>query len=197
MIYLTQIFIGKSHAARMRLSDAYAWHKRLWDAFPGRNSEKRDFLYRIDNRDDTFRILVLSKVVPTLQNWGSWECKQIRNEYLSCRFYSFQLKANPTMRRASDRRRLGLFSENMLRDWMDRKALENGFSILENTLVIGAPINETFNKNGYSGILVSVDFRGVLEVIEPEKFKRCFFNGIGSAKAFGFGLLSIIPFIKQ
>jgi CRISPR system Cascade subunit CasE len=38
-----------------------------------------------------------------------------------------------------------------------------------------------------------VEFEGVLTVTNPADFHRTFTLGIGSAKAFGFGLLVIAP----
>jgi CRISPR-associated protein Cas6/Cse3/CasE subtype I-E len=36
-----------------------------------------------------------------------------------------------------------------------------------------------------------VDYEGVLEVTDREKFRHAFYNGIGSAKSMGFGMLII------
>jgi len=51
-----------------------------------------------------------------------------------------------------------------------------------------------FSKNGQSGAgqrLHSVLFEGMLRVLEPESFAAAVRSGIGSGKAFGFGLLSL------
>ena len=49
------------------------------------------------------------------------------------------------------------------------------------------------SKPGCGGAFVSVLFEGVLEVSNPALFKTGAANGIGSGKAFGFGLLSFAP----
>ncbi len=41
--------------------------------------------------------------------------------------------------------------------------------------------------------LFSVRYDGTLKVTDPEKFKKIIAGGIGSGKAFGFGLLSVAP----
>jgi CRISPR-associated protein Cas6/Cse3/CasE subtype I-E len=43
------------------------------------------------------------------------------------------------------------------------------------------------------GTLSAVEFKGVLEVTEPEEFIKTFRKGVGSTKAFGFGLLALAP----
>ncbi len=192
-MHLTQIQIHKQAAARKQLSDSYAWHLALWEAFPGRPDDDRDFLFRIDDRHPEFRVLLLSSHEPTCQPWGRWESKPVRDGFLSCQHYAFQLKANPTMRRCEDRRRLGIYAEDRLTEWMQRKAEHNGFAVNKESLVVGAPIDEVFIRDGRRGKHVSVDFKGYLTVTNREAFRTAFERGIGSAKAFGFGLLMLQP----
>lgn len=51
-------------------------------------------------------------------------------------------------------------------------------------------MNISKNKD-FSAVFNSILFSGTLIVQDPEKFKKTIENGIGSAKGFGFGLLSI------
>ncbi len=93
---LTRIALGKSQGATLNLSDSYAWHQMLWQAFPGQDEdgESRDFLFR---------------------------------------------------------------------------------------------------KKGRRSKLVAVDFSGMLTVTDRDAFMYAFNNGIGTAKAFGFGMLMLQP----
>ncbi len=193
MKYLTRIRIGKTQAARAKLSDSYAWHTALWTAFPSRDGHMRGFLFRVDDRRTCFEALLLSEDEPVAPQWGTWEPKQIAPSFLDHNAYRFQLRANPTMRRSSDRRRLGIYAEPRLREWMLRKAEGGGFRIADGTLGIGAPIDDTFIRSGRRGKHVAVDFSGALTVIDRETFRHAFGRGIGSAKAFGFGMLMLVP----
>lgn len=193
MSYLTRIRIGKTQAARAALGDSYAWHRALWTAFQGRDGERRDFLFRVDDQRDRFEALLLSPALPEAPLWGLWETKEIPETFLEHATYRFQLRANPTMRRNSDRRRLGIFQEPALRDWILRKAEQNGFGVRRETLVVSAPMTETFLRNGRRGKHVSVDFSGGLSVTDRGRFRDAFAMGIGSAKAFGFGMLVLAP----
>ena len=76
---------------------------------------------------------------------------------------------------------------------MARKANDHGFTIEPGTLTFSAPIDEAFVREGHRGKHISVDFRGVLHVMAPDIFNAAFQNGIGPAKAFGFGLLMLDP----
>lgn len=48
-------------------------------------------------------------------------------------------------------------------------------------------------KSGQGQRLRSVRYDGTLSVTDPVKFHQTLCSGIGPAKAFGFGLLSIAP----
>jgi len=190
---LTQILVDKAEAASLRLSDGYAWHQALWRAFPGRDGQARDFLFRVDDRESRFRVYLLSAVPPTPPRWGQWSTKCVAPGFLSHDRYVFQVKANPTMRRSSDRRRLGICRDDRLREWMARKAAANGFAVVPDSLRLSPPIEEVFVCRGRRGKHVAVEFSGLLAVTDRSGFHCAFQAGIGSAKAFGFGLLMLRP----
>jgi CRISPR system Cascade subunit CasE len=52
-------------------------------------------------------------------------------------------------------------------------------------------------ERGLKERLRSVRYEGVLEVIDPTSFKETLIRGIGSGKAFGFGLLSVAPLPEE
>ncbi len=193
MIWLAQALVPKREAAARKLRDSYAWHQAIWTAFPGRDGQPREFLFRLDDRGPAFRLLVLSAQRPTPPQWGRWQVKSVADSFLEHDRYRFQLKANPTMRRREDRRRIALYDEAKLREWMRRKAEQAGFRIADDSLVVGAPMDETFVRDHRRGKHVAVDFQGLLRVTDRERFQHAFLHGIGSAKAFGFGLLLLQP----
>lgn len=193
MSCLSRILVHKQEAAQADLRDSYAWHQALWKAFPGKDGQTRDFLFRIDAEHPDFRVLLLSREEPVAPTWGRWQTKPVANTFLEHETYRFQLKANPTMRRSADKRRLGIYAEDRLREWMARKAEQNGFAVAAETLLVGAPIEEAFVREKRRGKHLAVDFRGVLRVADRAAFKQAFHAGIGSAKSFGFGLLMLEP----
>ncbi len=193
MKYLTRITLGRSQAACLNIADSYAWHRRLWEAFPGRDGESRDFLFRTDDIGRDLRVFLLSETAPVPPVWGHWEPRRIADSFLDHEAYRFQLRANPTMRRGSDGRRLAIYAEDRLREWILRKARQGGFDVQPESLVVGAPLDEYFFKNGRRGKHVSVDFQGLLTVENRRAFAAAFQAGIGAAKAFGFGLLMLQP----
>ena len=148
--------------------------------------------------------------------------KEIVPSFLAHRHYAFDLRANPvkslvrrgpngeTMYRANGKRKSGkrvpLVNLDELRAWLIRKGnsrcrdkdsgQENpgGFRIVEEKPLEISPMTEShFRKKGQTAFHGGVQFRGILEVTDREKFIDTYHTGIGSAKGFGFGLLLLAP----
>jgi CRISPR system Cascade subunit CasE len=74
-----------------------------------------------------------------------------------------------------------------------RKTGQCGFSTDEAALRTFSQGRDYFERQGIRGLHSAVEHRGVPQGTDPAKFRESFSNGIGSAKAFGFGLLVIAP----
>ena len=148
--------------------------------------------------------------------------KEISPSFLSHQYYAFDLRANP-VKAAVQRdnngeqvignngkrkrgKRVPLVKPDELRAWLVRKAevrsrdtetgldLPGGFRIVEEKpLEISPMVESHFRKKGQAGYHGGVQFRGILEVTDREKFIESYQSGIGSAKGFGFGLLLLAP----
>jgi CRISPR system Cascade subunit CasE len=206
MTYITEVTLDFATAARKGLRDTYDWHQAVWKAFPGRDGEKRDFVTRLDQHGKSFRLLIVSPVQPTRPEWCSseenWKSRPIPEAYFGRTRYAFQLCANPTKKvikeiepgtRTKNGRRVPLTKREDLVEWITRKGVQGGFVVDEATLRSFSRGREYFNKNGRAGLHSAVEFQGVLEVNDPVKFYETFAQGVGPAKAFGFGLLVIAP----
>jgi CRISPR system Cascade subunit CasE len=130
----------------------------------------------------------------------------------------FRLRANPTKRVAEKNKalggvmagkRVGVLSETEQIRWLLRKGEVGGFRIpgawvdakhpqtgepiqLPNFRVDVVPEGRDRNgKPGHEGVFIAVRFEGVLEVTDRDQLQKTVSEGVGSAKAFGFGLLSL------
>ena len=105
-------------------------------------------------------------------------------------------------------KRVPLVKPEELHDWLIRKGkvrcrdqetgldIPGGFRIVETKerpLEISPMAESYFRKKGQTGYHGGVQFRGILEVTDSEKFVETYQSGIGSAKGFGFGLLLLAP----
>ena len=131
----------------------------------------------------------------------------------------FFLRANPTQARkgrgepataqlegeafrARRGRRVAILSEPERLRWLDRKGALHGFRVVERDVRAGGethpwPALQTKNTHtalwGRNGLVRhdGVDFEGLLEITDVDRFAETLRAGIGSAKAFGYGLLSV------
>ncbi|MGQ9604547.1 MAG: type I-E CRISPR-associated protein Cas6/Cse3/CasE [bacterium] len=89
---------------------------------------------------------------------------------------------------------------DQLADWLLERAAKNGFRIHEDSLEI-TPGYVNFSKglpeHQRSYRLRSVTYRGILEVTDPNLFRKAITAGIGPGKGFGFGLLSVYPISRK
>lgn len=214
-LYLSEITIRDETAARLMPRDCYGWHKVLWKFFPSERGE-RDFLYRVDSVPRAIRLYIVSSrplLVPADLPGVLCRCKEIPESFLSHSDYRFKLRANPTRRVKVDARngqrkdkglRAPITEPNALAAWLRNKGDQGGFSIPrldrwpseECPLAICPEGRYAFRKPGFSAAHHSaIQFAGALHVEDPSSFRETFRKGIGSAKAFGFGLLLLQPII--
>lgn len=130
--------------------------------------------------------------------------------------FAFRLRANPTRRIGNKEdpmrgKRVELFREEEQIRWLLRKAKERekgipgGFDLLmedgHNGKYCSVKVRPEGKRIGRRGVVgeksttthLSVLFEGLLEVTDEKAFFHTICRGIGSAKAFGFGLLSLAP----
>jgi len=120
----------------------------------------------------------------------------------------FCLRANPTKKVGSslkteklaghkkNGKRIALIKEQEQIDWLQRKGAEGGFRVLSAIAIREDDLKHLSKGNKQQTgklSLLSVDFHGTLQVIDPERFLQTILSGIGPGKAFGFGLLILSP----
>jgi CRISPR system Cascade subunit CasE len=207
MSWLAKMLIEPELAAirHIEATDGYSWHQIAWQAFPGLDGQPRPFLSRLDSGPEGFTLLLLSRDhQPQRPDWcpeKCWAVKTISPSFLRYRHYRFDLRANPTRKVAKldatgehtkNGRRQPLTRIGEQTEWLKRKAEASGFNLIE-TPDIGFCQDQVFRKRNGHGIHTGVHFRGLLEVTGPVRFENAFYQGIGSAKGFGFGMLLLQP----
>lgn len=149
----------------------------------------------------------------------NWQNEDKSSKFTIGQQFRFRLRANPTFRAgkdspATDRgKRLAILDRAGQLAWLERKGVQAGFIIAP--LPEGAEWFDPFgdepearaqvhiiplgfcsgirNSTEYTMTIkhYSVQFDGILQVTDPEALVRAVESGIGSAKGFGFGLLSL------
>ena len=200
---LTQLtFNPRSAQARRDLADAYEMHRTLSRVFANTKSQPPwRFVWRQERDINPWTcptVLVQSRFV------GDWEVlkslpaylqnppktKSIDLErYVRAGKYRFRLVANPTVSRMGKRRGLTKTEEQI--QWLGRQGSNHGFTVTA-TVVSAADLFESKRKENAHITVQRVAFDGLLEVQQPERVRHVLLNGLGRAKAFGCGLLSLV-----
>lgn len=208
-MYLSQLILDpRSRSVMNDLADPYQLHRTLMVGFPPNLPKDERVLYRVEQQHKIpyLSILVQSGILP------DWHYLIERGYLLlpasvktfdlhpdTGQIFRFRLLANPTKRLKSNRDgngpRVGLLRSEEQLAWLERKASQNGFHVLDvQSLKIIQPEAIKHEKSKVHHInCEAVRFDGLLQVVNPELFSVGLVSGIGSGKGFGFGLLSLAP----
>lgn len=144
-------------------------------------------------------------------NPGVKDISALRDVLKVGQILAFRLQANPTRKIDTkstteggrrNGRRVPIRDEEGLYAWLLRKGDACGFALLEvstdcipNTLVRpGGLVRGVRSGNGKQQLtFAAVRFDGVLRITSLDRFRSALVGGIGTAKAYGHGLLSIAP----
>ena len=112
----------------------------------------------------------------------------------------------------SNGQRIPILDEGEQINWLKHKGTHHGFKLITLSSIQALPNVRTEDKGTIQGFkkikqhlerdkkkahkltFNGVLFEGVLEIVDDDEFYRALEDGIGSAKGFGFGLLSIAQF---
>lgn len=206
--------------SRLRFARAprqYDLHRALWKAFPKRAA--RPFLFRADDVEQgALRVLVQSSIEPEWARLGDVEAsgpKPYEPKPIAGSHFRFLLRANVTVSRkgrddprfadrdgaafrAARGLRVGVVRDEQRIAWLVRQGERAGFALATRaggTLVLrlGTPFVARWRREGLAARHDGIDFEGVLVVSDVERMTRAVAEGIGPAKAFGFGMLSLAP----
>ena len=144
------------------------------------------------------------------------KCKSVGEQYAAIadgQKLVFRLRANPTKRvgksdalakdkfkESKTRRRVELRTDEEKIEWLRRKGADAGFrlagvrikeSIANVAQIADGKIRSRRSEGEPPMTFGATTFEGVLEVTDAEKFRQSLKQGIGTGKAYGFGLLSV------
>lgn len=203
-MYLSRLILNpRSRAVQRDLASPHDLHRTIMGGFPDNlEAATERVLYRLDQmeRGNQIWLLVQSHLEP---DWSGLDVtylaqtdrdnpavKQFNLEPIPGQRLTFRLRANPTRRLvqpAGNGKRVGIYKVDEQIQWLNRKA-ENGGFVIESVL----PTQQQRADDRKRDLkFLSVQFDGILQVTDAEQFAMALANGIGSGKAFGFGLLSV------
>lgn len=203
-MYLSRLTLNRSRAAMLWLSNSYRVHQRL--AMACGNDPR--LLFRIETDEQKSQILVQTHNAPA---WNTAfdefdvllhepEHKAFTPALANEGLYRFRLRANPTAKKTFEKdngekhkTRLGIFKESDQIEWLKRKFSESGAELVNWRVNTHGMIysHKSPQKDKRTQVHYAVLFEGILKVINSEQLLQSLQTGIGPAKGYGFGLLSL------
>lgn len=203
MVYVSMLVLDpRCRQVQAELRDPYQMHRTLSKAFGDDKCVYKDArcLFRVDESDDGRRLyaLVQSKVQPDWERWHvprdylaeEPRVKEFEPLISAGQRLGFRLRANPTVKR--DGKRIGICDETERLAWLNRKAERSGFKVLSTVVSSDGKLKGS-GSDGQTTTFIAAVFNGALEVVDSSLFLDALEKGVGSAKGFGFGLLSVAP----
>ncbi|MGV8049188.1 MAG: type I-E CRISPR-associated protein Cas6/Cse3/CasE [Anaerolineaceae bacterium] len=208
-MYLSKILLDpSSKRVQNEISNRYELHRSLMSQFEDAKREEIGLLYRLEFANgyeyQPITLLVQTQVAPDWQLWEKYngpanqaEVKEFQVETTPGARYYFRLLANPTVKvkQADEKgKRLGLYQPTEQLEWLKRKSRLNGFLLEALNLTDKGMVESTKRDQGtvYHIKHLAILYEGILVVTDQYQFSNSLIRGIGSAKAFGFGLLSLV-----
>jgi len=203
-MYLSKLILNPhSRQVNIDKGDPYQLHRTLMCAFPPFDHEAERILFRLEGKLMD-RLLVQSTLEPdwsALQNnylLTTPETKQLGEfSFQHGQILRFRLRANPSKRDPQSHKRIGLYREEERIDWLRHKGKLHGFSFRDENIMLSSTFWREFNipskadNQKHRSTFNFVDFNGLLRVENPNSLKDTVLQGIGPAKGFGCGLLSL------
>ncbi|AYY13725.1 type I-E CRISPR-associated protein Cas6/Cse3/CasE [Actinobacteria bacterium YIM 96077] len=221
-MYLSRLIPDTTaHAFRRDYADIHQMHRTIMSGFPelpegSATREQHGVLWRLDHGNVGYTLYVQSRTQPNWDGFDQYlkrpadvrELSTTFDTLKSGRVLSFRLIANPTRRRKPEpgekRRadtRYSLKDPEEQISWLVNRGTQNGF-----TIPTGADARPDLAPSpcprltGYQGNgrhnKVTVDpvrFDGHLVITDPSAFVEALCAGIGPAKSYGCGLVTLAP----
>lgn len=186
--------LSRSDCKAMDLKDVYSLHKAIYSLFPEVPGQNRDFLFADKGGDFNGRkILILSEREPLSPEYGVLSSKPLPDQFLSFVHYGFEIVLNPTKRNFETGKIVSIRGKDDLLEWFTQRSGKHGFEVLPQSLQVEKLGVLKYHKNGKPCTHNTATFIGKLRVTDRDAFIQSFKQGIGRGKAFGFGLLQIVP----
>ncbi|MDT8915132.1 type I-E CRISPR-associated protein Cas6/Cse3/CasE [Amycolatopsis sp. PS_44_ISF1] len=216
-MFLTKMQINpRRRGAQKLLSSPQAMHAAVFAAFPdARPTDDGRVLWRVDTHG-SHRVLLfitspdkpdLTHLVeqagwPTIQTWQTAAYDGMLGSLRAGQRWQFRLTANPVRSGRcdgwSDTKPLGHVTVAQQQQWLLARAERLGFRIVPSPADPAEPdlavIDRNVRRFGRGGTQVTIStatFEGHLEILDIPAMQRSLTFGIGRAKSYGCGLLTL------
>lgn len=209
-MYLSRVELDINNRQKLKdLTHVGAYHSWVEDSFPDEkyHGVRTRKLWRLDELHGHTYLLVVSSSKPDLsrlEKYGVAGSAQTKNydHYLSeiqnGKRYRFRAVLNPVHSVSDGSEARGrVFPEvtvSQQLSYLEKRAEPNGFRLIPNEYTVTSRRYVLLKKAGQKTVRLSqAAFEGVLQVQDADLFRKALTQGIGRKKAYGFGMMTVIP----
>ncbi len=204
-MYLSRVEIDTKKTKTLQaLSSPEILHGIVESCFSG---DKQRNLWRIDTLNGRLYLLLLSREIPDfttlMQQIGvpGTQCESRSYEPLLNRIeagsiWRFRLTANPVMSVPDSQGKRGklraITPAASQREWMIRQGKQHGFLVAPGQFDVVRSEWLKFRNKGRNLSIFCSTFEGILTVTDADQFREALTDGIGRAKSYGMGLITVM-----
>jgi len=205
-LFASVLHLSRQDCQALRITDPYSLHRVVYSLFPDVRSED-------DKQASEFsgiqfsdlggdargrKVLLLSDRPPAANidgQYGEVNSRPLPAGFLNHRHYRFKLIINPTRRDNASKKLLPVKGREAIADWfMARAEASWGFVADPAALQVERVEVLRFKEKAQREVtLAQAHMTGVLRVTDADIFRQSVARGIGRGRAFGCGLLQIVP----
>lgn len=203
LAYASVLRLSRADMNILGVKDAYALHKVVYGLFEdtrsdaGKQASTRSGIVYADKGGDfnMRQILMLSNRKPhQTPQFGEVHTRIVHADFLAHGRYAFEVTLNPGKRDKQTGKVVPIRGRESIEQWFKERAPKSwGFDVNAENLQTGQLSVQAFEKSGNTITHGSATLKGELTVIDKDCFTKSFTRGIGRGRAFGFGLLQIVP----
>ena len=192
----------------LRVTDPYSIHRvvySLYDDIRGSDTKYKrhsaGILFADQGGDLRGRkILLLANREPATHvsgEYGEVQSKLIPETFLDHSHFRFSIMINPVKRDIRSRKLVPIVGHPAIKNWFASRADSWGFEVEPQHLeILKTDVLSFSDKRGHRVTINQAHITGCLTVTDKPRFTNSFRAGLGRAKAFGCGLLQIIPLLN-
>lgn len=209
-MYMSRVEIDINNRQKIKdLTHLGAYHSWVEQSFPeefAQNTRSRK-LWRVDQLAGKHYLLIVSESKPNIAKLERYGVEnsgktQSYNPFLESIHEGMKAKFKVTLNpvfsqyQSNDQRGrvIPLVSESDQMEYILRRAEKNGFQLEAKDFVVTDKGFKVLKKTHQRALrLSSATYQGELVVSDADEFRKTLIEGIGKKKAYGFGLMTIIP----
>ncbi|QAY71390.1 type I-E CRISPR-associated protein Cas6/Cse3/CasE [Xylanimonas protaetiae] len=208
-MYLSRIQINPARrGGRKLLGSPQAMHAAVLASFPQDDAERGRVLWRVDQDAHRSRLYVVSRPAPdfahiveqagwqtTQDTWAVRPYGTLLDRLRPGQTWRFRLTANPS--RTHEGKRLGHVTVSQQQEWFLSRTKGWGFTVPEHDgvpdVVVHDRRTDRFRRGAGTVTIAKASFDGVLNITDVDALRAALVAGLGPAKGYGCGLLTLAP----